>query len=470
MKAVPGYTKVLTLGSSMTENALIGDIILQEKIDGCVVYDTSILLANGKRIPIGKIVENKLPVKVLSYNYSTNLLEPKKVSNWFKYKAKEEDFLEIITRGRVSSRKSILRVTPNHKIYTSMGYKLAGELKLEDILYSPLYRWDNFTYKPKGMSLLPKSIMAIRPVVSKPRRFYAKYDITVEDNHNYFAQNSLVSNSLFGFGRDEEGNLVARSKGVQQHLDAPDKMFTTPIKYIQSIKDKIMGMVYENAKEIYFYCEFLGKPKHNVLAYDHYPNHHLVLFDAMADGKWMPREDLMEASRLLEIDVIPELYRGQADVEKIKSLLTLESYLGKETLEGVVIKNYGQHIELGGHIYPLFTKYVREAFKERHSLEWKTKKPKGALEEFINGFRSEARWQKAVIHAKELGKLENSPRDIGMLMKMVQQDVEEEEAENIKEYAIKYILPEAVRHSTGGLAPWYKDKLLENLNKGGEIK
>ena len=34
MKHIPHYTKVLTLGSSYTENALVGDVIIQEKVDG----------------------------------------------------------------------------------------------------------------------------------------------------------------------------------------------------------------------------------------------------------------------------------------------------------------------------------------------------------------------------------------------------------------------------------------------------
>lgn len=34
MKSIPGYTKVLTLGSAYTENALVGEVVVQEKVDG----------------------------------------------------------------------------------------------------------------------------------------------------------------------------------------------------------------------------------------------------------------------------------------------------------------------------------------------------------------------------------------------------------------------------------------------------
>ena len=118
---------------------------------------------------------------------------------------------------------------------------------------------------------------------------------------------------------------------------------------------------------------------------------------------------------------------------------------------------------VGGQIYPLFTKYVREAFKERHDVEWKVKSPKGALDEFIDGFRSNARWQKALIHLREKGLLENHPRDIAKLIKTVQDDIEEEEGEYIKNFLYNKFLGNIKRKSISGLPEWYKEKLLENI-------
>jgi hypothetical protein len=34
MKAIPSYGKILTLGSAFTENAIVGNVSIQEKIDG----------------------------------------------------------------------------------------------------------------------------------------------------------------------------------------------------------------------------------------------------------------------------------------------------------------------------------------------------------------------------------------------------------------------------------------------------
>jgi hypothetical protein len=118
---------------------------------------------------------------------------------------------------------------------------------------------------------------------------------------------------------------------------------------------------------------------------------------------------------------------------------------------------------LGGKVTPLFTKYVREDFKERNADEWKTKKSGGGMPEFIASFNSSARWEKAIIHAKEKGELSVSPKDIGMLMKMVAEDVREEESENIKNHLLKYYIDDILRASVRGLPEWYKNKLLENV-------
>ena len=270
-----------------------------------------------------------------------------------------------------------------------------------------------------------------------------------------------LDGSMFGFGVNENGELVARSKGCQQRFDSYDKMFNNGMDYLKSIKKKIL----KYCPDTYFYGEYIQKPKHNVLAYKKHPRNYICLFDAIHEGKWMTRKELEDASVNLDVDVIPELFKGLIGVAGIKELLTTKSYLGDQIIEGVVIKNKKETIMLGNNLYPLNTKYVREEFKEKHTKEWKIKRPKGAIEDIIEGYRSEARWQKAVIHAKEEGKLENAVQDIGPLMKMAQQDLEAEEKENIKEALWKALKGKILRRSVAGLPQWYKKELLKNLKE-----
>lgn len=269
-----------------------------------------------------------------------------------------------------------------------------------------------------------------------------------------------VDGSQFGFGVNEDGELVCRSKSTPQQLDGPDKMFTKATEYLKSISDKITSF----PRDTYFYCEYLSSKKHNTLSYENVPKNNLVLFDCVLGGKYVTREALVSYAETLEIDVIPELYRGEADVEKVKSLLKTESYLVGEGIEGVVVKNYTQTILLGGQIFPLFTKFVNEEFKERHGLDWATRTPKGGLQAYIQGFATPARWLKAIYWLRDKNELTNSPKDIGPILKRIQFDVVDEEKENIKNELYKIFHDDILRASIRGFPQYYKLKLLENLN------
>jgi len=291
-----------------------------------------------------------------------------------------------------------------------------------------------------------------------------------------------VDGSQFRFGINEDRELLIGSKGVkiipiegdEELLNIP-KMFKPAVKHILSIKEILSKFL----PDTYFFAEILQKPKHNVLKYGRVPKNHIVLFDVLEQGSWVSKSRLEDIAKFLDIDVIPELYRGVIERKRIDTdaggykssatdfvkrvIETTHSFLGEEMIEGVVIKNYNQTILLGGNIFPLFTKYVREKYKERHDIEWKTKHPKDSLQDYIKGFQTEARWQKAIIHLEEKGQLEKSPRDIGKLIKLVQKDIEEEERENIQNYLYRKFIKDILRTSTRGLPEWYKEKLLGNI-------
>lgn len=72
-----------------------------------------------------------------------------------------------------------------------------------------------------------------------------------------------VDGSQLGFGKIN-GELFVRSKGKEQDLDNPDKMFEGAVKFVKTIADKLPD-------NIVLYGEWLNKPKHNVLAYDRTP-------------------------------------------------------------------------------------------------------------------------------------------------------------------------------------------------------
>ncbi len=108
---------------------------LREKIGvmfGCHSWDTLVTLADGSRERIGKIVNQRMDVEVLSYDPDLDAVVPRRVVNWFD-NGITESFLRI-TVPRAAGRGSSPSVmcTPNHQIRTPAGWKEAQELRVGD--------------------------------------------------------------------------------------------------------------------------------------------------------------------------------------------------------------------------------------------------------------------------------------------------------------------------------------------------
>lgn len=103
---------------------------LREKIGvmfGCFNYSTRVQLADGTTEKIGKIVNQKMDVEVLSYDPDTDKIVPRKVVNWFN-NGPAEHFLQFTVEKSGGNGKSQFAATPNHLIRTPGGWSEAGEL------------------------------------------------------------------------------------------------------------------------------------------------------------------------------------------------------------------------------------------------------------------------------------------------------------------------------------------------------
>jgi len=96
---------------------------VQPKLNGCLFRTSKIETLEGIRT-IEEIVENKINTKVRSFNEITQQIEWKNISNWMK-KGKI-----VYKNWRVISPNygKPLKVTEDHKIFTSNGWKAAKEL------------------------------------------------------------------------------------------------------------------------------------------------------------------------------------------------------------------------------------------------------------------------------------------------------------------------------------------------------
>lgn len=167
----------------------------------------------------------------------------------------------------------------------------------------------------------------------------------------------------------------------------------------------------------------------------------------------------------LGLECVPTLYRGVVDsADSLRGLLDTMSVLGGNKIEGVVIKP-ASYDKFGQDKKCLLGKFVSEAFKETHALTWtkEHREPKQGdiLEAIGRTLNTQARWQKALIHLDEAGKLERSPRDIGLLIGEVPDDVRKECEDEIKQALFEWAWPQLRRTTVRGLAEWYKEELLK---------
>jgi recombination protein RecA len=110
---------------------------LREKIGvmfGCASWYTYVTLADGSRERIGKIVNQKMQVEVLSYDPELGKVVPKKVVNWFNNGITEEFLHFVVERagGGTGHGRAIMDLTRNHLVRTPGGWREAGEIAVGD--------------------------------------------------------------------------------------------------------------------------------------------------------------------------------------------------------------------------------------------------------------------------------------------------------------------------------------------------
>ena len=288
--------------------------------------------------------------------------------------------------------------------------------------------------------------------------------------HKYLAELLLddvvvqekIDGSQFSFGWFSNypisNGLRMRSKGAQLNIEAPEKMFSRAVDYVKSLKLHD-GWTYRG--------EYLQSPKHNTLAYDRVPRNHIILFD-INDGEesYLPHEKVAKEAERIGLEVVPQFFQGRLEsADKLRELLETNSCLGGQRIEGVVIKNYSR---FGPDKKVLMGKFVSELFKEVHSKDWKERNPgrKDIIELLIDTYRTPARWEKAVQHLREAGKITDSPQDIGELMKEVWPDILKECREDICAALMDWAEKDLRRGVVRGLPEWYKQKLLDSQFDG----
>ena len=120
----------ITGALSQTKTTAIFINQLREKVGvmfGCMSYATRVTLADGTQEKIGKIVNQRQDVEVLSYDPESGRIIPRRIVNWFN-NGRTEQFLQFTVAKSGGNGRAQFAATENHLVRTPGGWREAGEL------------------------------------------------------------------------------------------------------------------------------------------------------------------------------------------------------------------------------------------------------------------------------------------------------------------------------------------------------
>jgi recombination protein RecA len=107
---------------------------IREKVGvmfGCFHYDARVVLADGSTEEIGKIVNQRMPVEVMSMDPETGKIAPRRVVEWYD-NGETDEWLQFEVEAGGGSGKRKFACTPNHVIFTPDGERQAWEIEEGD--------------------------------------------------------------------------------------------------------------------------------------------------------------------------------------------------------------------------------------------------------------------------------------------------------------------------------------------------
>src|ERR671918_324183 len=117
---------------------------IREKIGvmfGCFHADARVVLADGSTEKISKIVNQRMPVEVMSMNPETGQISPKRIVEYYSNGETDEWLqFEVVAAGGSGKRK--FACTPNHLIFTPEGEKHAAEIEEGEEVLTAVKQYD----------------------------------------------------------------------------------------------------------------------------------------------------------------------------------------------------------------------------------------------------------------------------------------------------------------------------------------
>lgn len=155
-------------------------------LDECLSYNSEILCRKDgeeQRLRIVDIVQGRLDVEVLSYNFTIHECEWKRVIGWHRNQPKQMSTHRFLLECQGGYKEIRLTVTDNHVLFRDCG---------EEVFVSKLREGDR-VIAASNNGRCHVVYAGVCPEVPSLEDIYC-YDLTVEDNHNYIANDILVHN------------------------------------------------------------------------------------------------------------------------------------------------------------------------------------------------------------------------------------------------------------------------------------
>jgi RecA/RadA recombinase len=117
---------------------------IREKIGvmfGCFHYDARVVLADGSTEKIGKIVNQRMPVEVMSMDPETGEISPKRIVEYYN-NGETDEWLQFEVAAAGGSGKRKFACTPNHLIFTPEEEKHAAEIEEGDEVLTAVKQYD----------------------------------------------------------------------------------------------------------------------------------------------------------------------------------------------------------------------------------------------------------------------------------------------------------------------------------------
>lgn len=347
----PGFLPVYTDIEGLRKySRLLADgeeVVLTEKIHGCVTHDTQISLADGSRKPISQV---EVGDEVLGVDAGGKIIATKVVRRYDNGVA--ERWLKVTgTRSGAGRGGSFFRVncTPEHKFWSKSGYVLAADLVpgmavsllRSELGLTPLQEQvllgKMLEYKPLLVEQRILAVETAKGVIS------SRYDLETA-THNYFANGVLVHNSN-GRWLWRDDRLWAGSHTTIKKENVVNMWWRVALQY--GLKEKL-----GQAPNVAFYGEVFGPVQD--LKYGTAKNElRVAFFDAMdtVSRAYLDYDEFAVLLQRLGLPQVPVLYRGPWSKELWK-YAEGNSVLAAHVREGFVVRPVKErfHQELGGRV------------------------------------------------------------------------------------------------------------------------